>query len=125
MSDISGSCIVALPIGCNCATSDPIGATTLATHTQPISLKALAEAVFIRNQARNSCATKAENTRNFSTEKAPLKLHDLPPLKRATSYPCGKCDGTYYTEVQDSWRCDNCTVVFEIIGGTRGPEIIH
>lgn len=44
---------------------------------------------------------------------------------RATSYPCGKCGGKYYTQNQDGWQCDGCAVVFKIIGGTRGPEIIH
>lgn len=49
----------------------------------------------------------------------------IPPLKRATSYPCGKCDGTYYTEVQGGWQCDGCTMVLKSIGGKRGPEIIQ
>jgi hypothetical protein len=83
MTAPSKSCVVAFNTECNSATPDQTDATHSATSTQPVSLKALAEAVLMRNQASNSCATKSGNTRNIAQEKGPLKLRALPSWCRA------------------------------------------
>lgn len=49
----------------------------------------------------------------------------LTPLRRATSYPCGKCGNQTYREIVAGWLCENCGAKFPFIGGTRGPELIH
>lgn len=68
------SCAVALPRERNCATEGQSCATDSATGSQPVGLKALANKVLQRNQARNQSATKPENARNFSSEKVGQKL---------------------------------------------------
>lgn len=49
----------------------------------------------------------------------------LPSWCRAKSYPCLKCGGLDYTQTTGGWKCNNCLAFFEIIGGMRGPQIIH
>lgn len=77
MSNISKSCTVAFPTECNHATSNHTDETTPATPAQPTSLKALAEAVFRRNQMRNSCATNAEKQCNLSPQNNHTELHPV------------------------------------------------
>jgi hypothetical protein len=68
------SFLVADPRGRNHATYLQNDATPGATGTQPLSLKALASAVLLRNQARNQHATKAEKTTQLIEETDPPKL---------------------------------------------------
>ncbi|MBA3014960.1 MAG: hypothetical protein KKD63_14390 [Proteobacteria bacterium] len=106
-----------------------------------MSLKALAGAVLERNKPRNSPATTDQNPRNFSPEKMPQKLRDIsgdrnlsffteqtnpaaPITNQAAGYGCGRCGGKVYTQVVNGWQCDECAMVFEIIGGSKGPQTI-
>lgn len=116
MTASSKSCAVAFPRECNCATSDPICATTTATPMQPATLKALAEAVFMRNPRRNSCATGGESTCNFSPEKDPQKLHTEKASCAESSTekvdwlnPCPICSGHLFTEAdRGGFFCCKC-----------------
>lgn len=42
--------------------------------------------------------------------------------EQAKGYGCGRCGNKVYTAVTDGWQCDVCGMVFEVIGGTRGPR---
>lgn len=116
MTASSKSCVVAFPRECNCATPGPICATTTATPTQPPTLKALAEAVFMRNQRRNCNATRGENTRNFSPETDPQKLHtekasctEPTTEKVAWLKPCPICSGHLFIESdRGGYFCCEC-----------------
>ncbi len=125
------SCAVAFPRECNCATSDPICATTTATPVQPPTLKALAEAVFMRN----SNATGGENTRNFSPEKDPEKLHALgasckekPTTGKINPKvdclkPCPICSGHLFIESdRGGYFCCECQTLPE---GAKPARIVE
>lgn len=100
MKPFEKSCGVALPKGCNYATSTPQGATPDATHVQPAGLKALASAVLERNSQRNSCATPPQQVRNFTPENDPQKLQSFSECNQATRPPipvwCNTRCGNYH-----------------------------
>ncbi len=79
------SCAVALPRERNRATERVSSATDSATSAQLTSLKALANKVLARNQARNQSATEPEKTRNFSTQKECQKLRMVAAMDEADS----------------------------------------
>ena len=134
MTASSKSCAVAFPRECNCATSDPICATTTATPTQPATMKALAEAVFMRNRIRNCNATKGENTRNFLCEKEPQKLHTLeasctePTTEEVNPKldwlkPCPLCSGHLFIESdRGGYFCCECQT---LPPGARTARIVE
>ena len=68
------SCAVAFPIQTQPATSEADNATTIATNTQPKTLKALAIANLQRNNQRNQTATEGEKDRNFTATNEGQKL---------------------------------------------------
>jgi len=88
---------------------------------QPPTLKALAEAVFMRNQMCNYNATKGENTCNFLPETDPQKLHnekascaDQTPEKVDWLKPCPICSGHLFTESdRGGYFCCECQTLPE------------
>ncbi|MDA8163670.1 MAG: hypothetical protein M0017_01370 [Desulfobacteraceae bacterium] len=44
---------------------------------------------------------------------------------RALGYGCGKCGNRIYRQVSAGWLCEGCGMVFELIGGSRGPVPVH
>ena len=45
--------------------------------------------------------------------------------KKALGYGCAGCGCKTYQLVVNGWECENCKAIYEIIGGTRGPQIIN
>lgn len=43
---------------------------------------------------------------------------------RATGYGCGNCESNNYLRLDDGWRCEHCGMVFDVIGGTKGPRYL-
>lgn len=41
---------------------------------------------------------------------------------QAGGYGCGRCGVKTYSKVATGWRCEGCGMIFEIIGGSRGPH---
>ena len=44
------------------------------------------------------------------------------PSMQAMGYGCGRCGNKVYTQVGGGWLCDGCGMIFEVIGGSRGPR---
>jgi hypothetical protein len=44
-----------------------------------------------------------------------------PVPQKGIGYGCGRCGHQIYTKIVDGWQCDHCRMVFEVIGGSRGP----
>ena len=40
-------------------------------------------------------------------------------------YGCGRCGNRVYRLVPPGWMCERCGMVFELIGGIRGPVPVH
>lgn len=104
-------------------TSNPVTPVT-SEENQPLHRKP--SPLLVRTAATSVAAEKVSTeivnlTPGLSVE----PTTPSPAWSQVNSYPCGKCGGLHYTQVQGGWQCDGCNVFFEIIGGRRGPEIIH
>lgn len=45
--------------------------------------------------------------------------------REARGYGCGFCGTAIYTEAPGGWRCQGCGTLYAIIGGSKGPRLIH
>lgn len=66
-----------------------------------------------------------EATEVLPTPPVAVAVPAVPAVEvRAVGYGCGKCQANNYLQVDGGWRCEGCGMVFEVIGGSKGPYLL-
>jgi hypothetical protein len=82
-----------------------------------VKVKAEGGAVLVAPAEKVTPEVRAVVTEYKETLLAALRPMPLKGIGRG----CGRCGNQIYTRVVDGWQCDHCRMVFEVIGGSRGP----